>query len=84
MVFHCFFVDVRVDNWLFMSSPLPTLLICTGYVLIVKHFGPKFMENRPAYDLRHVLVFYNAFQVLLSAWLFYEVKSVLKIRLPSP
>jgi GNS1/SUR4 family len=57
-----------------MSSPLPTLSICLSYVYIVKVLGPKFMENRKPFELRRVLIAYNAFQVLFSTWLFYEVR----------
>jgi elongation of very long chain fatty acids protein 7 len=30
------------------------------------------MENRKPFKLRKILIFYNLFQVLFSAWLFYE------------
>jgi len=58
-----------------MSSPLPTLSICLSYVYIVKVLGPKLMENRKPFELRRVLIAYNAFQVVFSTWLFYEVCS---------
>lgn len=31
------------------------------------------MENRKPFELRKVLIVYNAAQVIFSAWLFYEV-----------
>lgn len=55
-----------------MSSPIPTILICLTYVYIVKVLGPKLMANRKPFVLREVLIVYNLFQVLFSAWLFYE------------
>ncbi|KAK4295101.1 hypothetical protein Pmani_032317 [Petrolisthes manimaculis] len=64
--------DPRVDGWLFMSSPWPTLFICISYVLIVKVIGPWYMKDRPPFQLRNLLVFYNAAQVIFSTWLFYE------------
>ena len=70
-------VDPRVEDWLFMSSPLPTLFICLSYVAIVKKIGPELMKSRAPFDLRTTLVLYNGFQVLFSAWLFYEVQSYL-------
>ena len=73
------FLDPRVDNWLFMSSPWSTLSICLTYVYIVKVWGPKVMKNRKPFDLRGVLILYNALQVVFSAWLFYEVSPVRKI-----
>ncbi|KAL1464749.1 hypothetical protein WDU94_004367 [Cyamophila willieti] len=56
-----------------MSSPVPTILICLTYVYIVKVLGPKLMANRKPFVLREVLIVYNLFQVIFSAWLFYEV-----------
>ncbi|XP_065331909.1 very long chain fatty acid elongase AAEL008004-like [Cloeon dipterum] len=65
--------DPRVKGWFLMSSPLPTLSICLSYVYIVKVLGPKLMENRKPFELRRVLIAYNAFQVVFSTWLFYEL-----------
>ncbi|XP_034242770.1 elongation of very long chain fatty acids protein AAEL008004-like [Thrips palmi] len=64
--------DPRVKDWLLMSSPFPTLFICLTYVYCVKSLGPRLMANRKPFDLRNVLIAYNAFQVAFSAWLFYE------------
>uniref|UniRef100_A0ABD2WGF7 Elongation of very long chain fatty acids protein n=1 Tax=Trichogramma kaykai TaxID=54128 RepID=A0ABD2WGF7_9HYME len=64
--------DKRTTNWLLMSSPFPTLLICLSYVYLVKVLGPKLMENRKPFQLKNVLIAYNLFQVIFSAWLFYE------------
>ncbi|KAK4020183.1 hypothetical protein OUZ56_002176 [Daphnia magna] len=62
----------RVENWLFMSSPLSTLFICLTYVMLVKVWGPAYMKDRPAFQFRRTLVIYNAIQVIFSTWLFYE------------
>lgn len=56
-----------------MSSPFPTLIACLSYVYLVKVLGPRLMENRKPFQLKNVLIAYNAFQVVFSAWLFYEV-----------
>ncbi|XP_015185200.1 PREDICTED: elongation of very long chain fatty acids protein AAEL008004 isoform X3 [Polistes dominula] len=64
--------DTRTTNWLLMKSPFPTLFICLTYVYIVKVLGPKLMENRKPFQLTNVLIFYNLFQVIFSAWLFHE------------
>ncbi|KAF4525557.1 hypothetical protein B566_EDAN015114 [Ephemera danica] len=48
------------------------MLVCLTYVFIVKVAGPKFMENRKPFELKQVLIWYNAFQVAFSTWLFYE------------
>lgn len=64
--------DPRTSKWFLMSSPLPTAAICLSYVYIVKVLGPKLMENRKPFELKNVLIAYNFFQVIFSAWLFYE------------
>lgn len=66
--------DTRLDGWFLMESPLPTLLIVASYVYIVKIYGPRAMKERPAYDLKVFLVVYNLSQVVLSAYIFYEVR----------
>jgi hypothetical protein len=55
--------DVRVDDWALMSSPLPTLLLCSTYFYIVKIWGPQFMRDRKPYELRTTLILYNLVQV---------------------
>ncbi|XP_034191107.1 very long chain fatty acid elongase AAEL008004 isoform X2 [Osmia lignaria lignaria] len=64
--------DQRTTNWFLMSSPFPTLFICLSYVYVVKVLGPKWMENRKPFQLKNALIAYNLFQMLFSAWLFYE------------
>ena len=56
-----------------MSSPLPTLVICLTYIMIVKIWGPNYMKNRPAFQLYNALILYNFVQVLVSAYSFYGV-----------
>ncbi|XP_054001058.1 elongation of very long chain fatty acids protein AAEL008004-like isoform X1 [Hylaeus anthracinus] len=65
--------DQRTTNWFMMSSPFPTLFICLTYVYVVKVLGPKLMENRKPFQLNNILVMYNLFQMVFSAWLFYEL-----------
>lgn len=64
--------DQRVKNWFLMSGPLPTMCICLTYAFIVKILGPYLMRDRKPFQLRKTLIIYNFFQVLFSAWLFYE------------
>ncbi|XP_057332927.1 elongation of very long chain fatty acids protein AAEL008004 isoform X2 [Microplitis mediator] len=65
--------DTRTTNWFLMHSPFPTFFICLSYIYIVKVLGPKLMENRKPFELKKVLIAYNLFQVVFSAWLFYEI-----------
>jgi len=71
--------DPRVNDWMLMSSPFPTLSICLFYVYFVKFLGPKLMENRKPLDLRRVMICYNLFQIIFSSWLFYEVSRMVNI-----
>ncbi|XP_020296945.1 elongation of very long chain fatty acids protein AAEL008004-like [Pseudomyrmex gracilis] len=64
--------DPRVNDWLLMSSPFPTLAICLFYAYFSKVLGPKLMENRKPFDCRKVMLWYNLFQVIFSIWLFRE------------
>ncbi|XP_065721852.2 very long chain fatty acid elongase 7 isoform X1 [Drosophila suzukii] len=64
--------DPRTRDYPLMSSPFPTIAISLTYAYIVKVLGPKLMENRKPFELRKVLIVYNAAQVIFSAWLFYE------------
>ncbi|KAB0795156.1 hypothetical protein PPYR_11995 [Photinus pyralis] len=64
--------DPRVANWFLMSSPFPTLAICSLYAYGVKVWGPKLMEHRKPFELKNVLIAYNLFQVIISFWLFYQ------------
>jgi len=65
--------DARVDGWLLMDSPWPTLCICLLYVFSVTNIGPRIMKNRKPLELRRLLIFYNFFMVIFSAWMCYEL-----------
>ncbi|XP_075150582.1 very long chain fatty acid elongase 7 [Haematobia irritans] len=64
--------DPRVNGWFMMSSPMPTFFLCVFYAYFSKSLGPKLMAKRKAMDLRNILVWYNLFQTVFSAWIFYE------------
>lgn len=64
--------DPRVQDWPMMSSPFPTLALCVFYAYFSKSLAPKLMAKRRAMDLRKLLVYYNLFQTIFSAWIFYE------------
>ncbi|GLH03291.1 Elongation of very long chain fatty acids protein [Gryllus bimaculatus] len=61
--------DPQVDSWLFMSSPIPVLGILAFYLYFVLKLGPAIMKDRKPLNLQGVLVAYNAYQVIFSAWL---------------
>lgn len=62
-----------------MSSPFPTLALCIFYAYFSKVLAPKLMANRKAFDLRNILVVYNLFQTVFSAWIFYEVSIIIRM-----
>lgn len=67
-------LDPRVNHWMMMSSPLPTMVICLCYAYFSKVLGPRIMENKKPYKLRGILISYNLIQTLFSTWIFYEVR----------
>lgn len=69
------FTDPRVKDWPMMQSPLPTLALCIFYAYFCKSLAPRLMESRKPFGLRRTLIFYNLFQTVFSAWIFYEVSS---------
>lgn len=64
-------------NYAFMNNPLPTLGMVATYLTWVLIIGPIYMRDRKPMDIKNLIIIYNAFQVLLSAYMFYEVSAVL-------
>jgi len=64
--------DTRSDGWFLMSSVWPTVALSATYYVIVRHMGPKFMENRQPYNLKYVMLVYNLFQTVFNSWIFYK------------
>jgi len=62
--------DPRVDDWLLMSSPWPTVALCVLYYYIVRVAGPRFMKDREPLNIQNLVVVYNLFQTLFSIWIF--------------
>lgn len=63
--------DPRVADWLMMSSPLPSFLICLVYMIITK-VGPVFMANRKPLEIRNLMLVYNFAMVILSGYILEE------------
>lgn len=61
--------DPMVDSWLLMGSPTPLILILGAYLTFVLKIGPRMMEQRPAFELKKLLIAYNGFQVVFSVYL---------------
>lgn len=59
-----------------METPLPTVALVVAYLAWVLVIGPLYMRDRKPLQLRNTLIYYNAFQVLISAYMFYEVSQL--------
>ncbi|XP_023935611.2 elongation of very long chain fatty acids protein 7 [Bicyclus anynana] len=64
--------DPRVQGWFLFDTPLVTLVMVIIYLGFVMVAGPQWMANRKPFRIKNVLVGYNAGQVLLSLYMFYE------------
>lgn len=64
--------DPRVNDWPLMDSPVPTLVMVTVYLYTVVLLGPRLMANRKPFQLRNILVVYNAAQVVFSLVMLWE------------
>lgn len=58
-----------------MQSPLPTISLILLYFLFVC-FGPRFMKDRPAFEMKMFLFFFNAAIVVFYVYLTREVRDV--------
>lgn len=65
-----------VDEWPLMKSPIPVVSITLFYLVFVLKIGPEWMKNRKAFDLKPILIAYNAYQVIFSAWLCAQVRQL--------
>lgn len=65
--------DPRVSDWPLMDSPIPVFFIVVLYLYTVTLLGPRLMTNQKPFHLRSILVAYNAFQVIFSLGMMYEV-----------
>jgi hypothetical protein len=58
-----------------METPVNTVLILIAYafsIFLIKNV----MAKRAAYELRQLLIFYNAFQVIISLYIAVEVSKL--------
>lgn len=62
-------IDPVVDEWFLMKSPVPVLSILSLYLFFVLKWGPKWMDKRKPFELKNLLIAYNAYQVCFSIWL---------------
>lgn len=58
--------DPRVQDWFLLGSPSPILTILAAYVVFVKVIGPVMMKDSKAFDLRPLILIYNAVMVVAN------------------
>lgn len=56
-----------------MDNPIPTFALVVTYLAWVLVIGPIYMRDKKPMQLKNTLILYNAGQVLLSGYMFYEV-----------
>jgi len=61
--------DPIVDSWFLMNSPFPMLIILAVYLGFVLKWGPEWMKNKRAVEMKNILIAYNLYQVLFSLWI---------------
>eukprot|EP00038_Savillea_parva_P010252 m.188963 g.188963 ORF g.188963 m.188963 type:complete len:277 (+) comp17594_c0_seq1:55-885(+) len=66
--------DPRVQHWFLVESPVPTLCLSLGYLVIV-WLGQRIMRSREAFVLQSGMKLYNAVTVLLNAYILYLLVS---------
>ncbi|XP_072940391.1 very long chain fatty acid elongase 7-like [Epargyreus clarus] len=62
--------DPRTNTWFLVARPYQGMAILALYLMFVLKWGPRWMKNRPAYNINKVLIVHNIFQVIASAWTF--------------
>ena len=66
--------DKRTSKWFLMSKPWPVLSLLFLYILIVLA-GQQWMKARDAFNVKGILIIYNALLVILSVYMLYEFVS---------
>ena len=65
-------LDKRTKSWLLTDTPGPLFTILGTYLYFCLYAGPRFMKDRKPFQLKNVLIWYNAIQVALSVVLVWE------------
>nr|XP_024218803.1 elongation of very long chain fatty acids protein AAEL008004 [Halyomorpha halys] len=64
--------DHRTNNWPLVGNPIYIFSLMGLYLSFVLVWGPMLMEKREPFNLSRALILYNAIQVNVSIWLFWE------------
>lgn len=55
-----------------MSSPWPSILIVILYIKFSTDWGPRWMKNRPPFQIDRIVQVYDVIQVLFNLFMFYK------------
>lgn len=75
------FLDSKSDNLPLVNSPLIIFGIMAGYLYLVLSVGPRFMKNRKPFQIKKILIAYNAFQIVANVFVWIYVSVFLVISL---
>ncbi|CAN8003496.1 unnamed protein product [Ixodes pacificus] len=64
--------DPRTRGFPFIGNPAMVMSLIAGYLYVVKVWGPRWMEDRKPFDLKGVIMAYNASMVALNMFFFYK------------
>ncbi|CAB3377392.1 very long chain fatty acid elongase AAEL008004-like [Cloeon dipterum] len=64
--------DPRTREWFLVDSPGVLFTILASYLYFCNIAGPRMMKNKKPFQLKGVLIAYNAFQVVFSAYIAWE------------
>lgn len=67
--------DPRTKDFPLIGNPTLVLSLIAGYLYVVKIWGPRWMEDRKAYDLKYLIMAYNACMVLLNCFFLWKFLS---------
>lgn len=69
-----FFLDPRSDHLPMVNSPLIIFGIISGYLWLVLSVGPRFMQNRAPFQIKNIIIAYNAFQIVANIFVWFYVR----------
>lgn len=65
--------DPRTNHWALVNSPIPFIVISIVYLYIVLKWGLNYMKDKPPYNLRTFIMYYNIFQIVANSWAVYSL-----------
>lgn len=71
-MFYHLISDSRSDGLPLIQSPLTIFGVIAAYLYIVLSLGPKWMQNRAPFQIKNILIVYNAFQIVANffVWIY--------------